>query len=540
MASTNNVTTDPNEYILTKHIEAEYFKTAVLPVFTDATSTFYPVAGANTPVDGYVACDLTTTWATTHDASSVPTTDEGGVFPLNALGNFAWSYRYDNNGRKIIARSFFLFDASSLTSSAIISSATFSVYVNTKSDSYGDSYSWFNVVQSSPAGTNNLVNSDYSQCGAVTNPTVGATHITAANITTSSYNDFPLNTTGLTWISKTSITKLGLREGHDATNNEIGAGSNLEVNIRGYFADQTGTTQDPKLVVVYTLYTTPTVTTQAVNNITSTTATGNGNVTADGGATITERGICWNTSTAPTTANSKATSTGTTGAFNASMTGLTASTSYYVRAYAINSEGTSYGNEVTFTTLNIPSLTTPTATAITTNTVTMGANVTSNGGAAITARGTCWGTSANPTTNCIAEGGTTTGVFTHSRTGLPSGTFIYYRGYATNSVGTGYSSDATFTTISPATVDWNNSNVQEITLAANRFFSFTNGKSGGIYTLILKQDGTGGRTVTWPTNVIWDGGDAPALSTAANAIGIVRFIYDGTNYLGFQVALNIH
>jgi len=92
----------------------------------------------------------------------------------------------------------------------------------------------------------------------------------------------------------------------------------------------------------------------------------------------------------------------------------------------------------------------------------------------------------------------------------------------------------------PATVDWNNSNVQEITLATCRSFTFTNGKSGGIYTLIIKQDGAGGRTVTWPENVEWDGGAAPALSTAANAVGLVKFIFDGTNYLGYAPALNIH
>lgn len=98
----------------------------------------------------------------------------------------------------------------------------------------------------------------------------------------------------------------------------------------------------------------PTVTTQAVSSISYTTATGNGNVTSDGGATITERGVCWNTSTNPTTSNSKATSAGTTGSFTASMTGLTASTHYYARAYAINSVGTSYGTNVEFDTLNNP------------------------------------------------------------------------------------------------------------------------------------------------------------------------------------------
>lgn len=101
----------------------------------------------------------------------------------------------------------------------------------------------------------------------------------------------------------------------------------------------------------------PTVTTAAATAITETTATGNGNVTSDGGATITERGVVWSTSSNPTTANSKATASGTTGTYTASITGLLANTLYHYRAYAINSAGTSYGADTTFTTLPSPTMT---------------------------------------------------------------------------------------------------------------------------------------------------------------------------------------
>lgn len=94
--------------------------------------------------------------------------------------------------------------------------------------------------------------------------------------------------------------------------------------------------------------TAPVVTTSAVSNVTMTTADGNGTVVSDGGDTITERGFCWNTSTNPTTANSKVTASGTTGGYSATMTGLSDGTLYYVRAYAINGIGTSYGSNVTF------------------------------------------------------------------------------------------------------------------------------------------------------------------------------------------------
>ena len=95
----------------------------------------------------------------------------------------------------------------------------------------------------------------------------------------------------------------------------------------------------------------PTVTTTAISAIDKTTATGGGEVTADGGADVTARGICWGTSQNPTVDSSHSTDGTGTGSFTSAMTGLTANTTYYVRAYATNSAGTAYGEEVSFTTL---------------------------------------------------------------------------------------------------------------------------------------------------------------------------------------------
>src|SRR5450759_197011 len=101
-----------------------------------------------------------------------------------------------------------------------------------------------------------------------------------------------------------------------------------------------------------------TLTTTAASAITATTATSGGNITSDGGSTITARGVCWNTSVSPTIANSKTIDGTGTGIFVSSVTGLTARTIYYVRAYATNSSGTAYGNELNFTTISsIPSVT---------------------------------------------------------------------------------------------------------------------------------------------------------------------------------------
>lgn len=117
--------------------------------------------------------------------------------------------------------------------------------------------------------------------------------------------------------------------------------------------------------------------------------------------------------------------------------------------------------------VSVPTLTTPTSTSIATTSATLGATVTSNGGAALTARGTVWGTSANPTGNSLAEGGTSVSAFTHSRTGMTANTLYYYRGYATNSAGTGYSPDGTFTTLHNAPNVGSGSDATTTSITAN-------------------------------------------------------------------------
>ncbi len=103
-----------------------------------------------------------------------------------------------------------------------------------------------------------------------------------------------------------------------------------------------------------TTATVPTVYTSSVSNITSSAATCGGNVTSDGGATVNARGVCWSTSPNPTISGNHTTNGTGTGSFASNITGLTGSTTYYVRAYATNSAGTSYGSQKTFTTTSAP------------------------------------------------------------------------------------------------------------------------------------------------------------------------------------------
>jgi hypothetical protein len=95
----------------------------------------------------------------------------------------------------------------------------------------------------------------------------------------------------------------------------------------------------------------PTLSTSAVSNLGTTTATSGGNVSADGGATVTARGVVWSTNPTPVVSLTTKTSNGTgTGTFSSSLTSLSPNTTYFVRAYATNSEGTAYGNEISFKT----------------------------------------------------------------------------------------------------------------------------------------------------------------------------------------------
>lgn len=119
--------------------------------------------------------------------------------------------------------------------------------------------------------------------------------------------------------------------------------------VKAYATNAAGTSYGSQ-TSFETLSAAPSVTSSGVTDLLDTTVTLGGNVTSDNGATVTERGIVYNISTNPTTANSKIVVTGTTGAYTGDATGLTPATTYYYRAYAINSYGTAYGENVTFKT----------------------------------------------------------------------------------------------------------------------------------------------------------------------------------------------
>ncbi len=95
----------------------------------------------------------------------------------------------------------------------------------------------------------------------------------------------------------------------------------------------------------------PTLTTVTVTSVTGTTAVSGGTITSDGNGAITAKGVCWATTTGPTITNSLTTDGTGSASFVSNLTGLSSGITYYVRAYATNSAGTAYGNEISFITI---------------------------------------------------------------------------------------------------------------------------------------------------------------------------------------------
>ena len=228
-----------------------------------------------------------------------------------------------------------------------------------------------------------------------------------------------------------------------------------EYHVRAYAQNKIGVAYGEEKIFTTSKETvSPTVTTAAITQITETTAVAGGDVTSDGGASVTERGVVYATTQNPTTNNIKVKSGTGTGSFTCNLTGLQANTTYYVRAYAMNEKGTAYGEEVTFITnkqIVLPSVTTAAITQITETGAVAGGVVTSDGGASVTERGVVYATTQNPTTadNKVSNG-SGTGSFTCNLTDLQPNTTYYVRAYATNEVGTAYGEEMSFTTETPA------------------------------------------------------------------------------------------
>jgi uncharacterized protein (TIGR02145 family) len=195
----------------------------------------------------------------------------------------------------------------------------------------------------------------------------------------------------------------------------------------------------------------PQVNTATTTGITSISAISGGNITSNGGGTIIARGGCWSTNQNPTVLLSTKTNEGKgLGSFVSNLTDLIGNTVYYVRAYATNTSGTTYGTQVSFSTTGIvlPTVVTSAVTSITGTTSISGGNVVSDGGSGIIERGICWSKSQNPTValSTKTSNGLGSGSFSSNLINLIPNTLYYVRAFATNSLGVNYGNQVNFTT----------------------------------------------------------------------------------------------
>ena len=231
--------------------EAAFWLSPVLLV--GASGTFYPDANTeSTSVDGNATrtpggLGAGESWANLRTGAGTSSSDSSA----DELA-IRWSADNVSNQWRIMTRGFFLFDTSSLTSGATISAATFSLYITilTAPTDATASKRELRVVSSNPASNTAIANSDYG--------TLGSTefgHITYSGVTLNAYNDVSLNASGLSNISKTGVSKFGTLSGADMDNSAPTWASFDTLSYQIKFADASGTTTDPKLVVTYTIVT---------------------------------------------------------------------------------------------------------------------------------------------------------------------------------------------------------------------------------------------------------------------------------------------
>ncbi len=191
--------------------------------------------------------------------------------------------------------------------------------------------------------------------------------------------------------------------------------------------------------------TSPAVETLPVSNITYTSAVLNGNVTSDGNVTLSERGFIYGTSS-DNLYYSVIASGAATGNYSYTLVGLTQGTTYYYKAYATNSIGTSYSDLASFETTAAAAPTVETSSAsIVSLSATFYGSVTSENGAEVTERGFVYGTTSDNLNQTVVASGTGTGSFSYQVSDLVAGLTYYYKAYATNSEGTEYGSMYNFT-----------------------------------------------------------------------------------------------
>jgi hypothetical protein len=237
------------------------YPVAPLPGLSYLTSTFYPDPHPETTTVDGLTFNYTggggVSWATIYGSAQ----GSGGAADNITSGNNQISGAGTTDTWNNVQRSFELFDTSALGDTDTIDAATCSIFGNTTKSNTGANTPGINVYSSNPASNTVLVLNDHFTCGT----TAYSTAIAYASWSTSAYNAYVFNATGLAAISKTGITKLSNYEStYDAANSPPAWVSGGDIIMSQKYADQTGTSEDPKLVVTHTAVGGPTRNTNAI------------------------------------------------------------------------------------------------------------------------------------------------------------------------------------------------------------------------------------------------------------------------------------
>lgn len=297
-----------------------------------------PVAGANSPCDASVRRAVTSETFTVLSSSSG---NSGNLETALTSNTPVLKASTTLNEFSEIVRKAFNFNTSALGSNIEITAVKLSLYITGKTQGLGkDSYG---VVSFTPVSTGAVPASAYQRFGSQ----LVSSLLTYDGITTNAYNDFILDANGIALINKTGVTSLGVRGEWDRSGSFGGTwASGANSDFVNQYADGAN---PPKLTIDY-IETIPTVTTAPESDITYNSIQANGNITSIGGSTPTRRGFQYNTVQYP---DKEVYEDGSfsTGVFDLTIPGLTPNTTYYYRAFARNSGGTSYGSWEAFTTL---------------------------------------------------------------------------------------------------------------------------------------------------------------------------------------------
>ncbi len=327
------VDADTEEVPYSAFIGAEY------PFTVPATLTAYPDASAETNTfDGNIHnATQDTSWATLRGVSGTSMVDD------NAYCYDSYSSSATSNQWKWISRSELLFDTSPIGSGKYLASAVFSIYGDTYYGANGSSS--LVVVSSNPASNTGVSLADFDNFG-----TTSFGSLAHSSFNATGYNDITLNASGLAAIAVSGITKLGTRGNYDVTGDTPPNWSASTTYGVRYCSSDMGAGYKPKLVVTYYTIVAPTMATSDASSVTVSAARLNGSVSDIGYATTTRYFEYGKTTSYELGTIDKG--VGGVGSYYHDLSGLDAGTMYYYRAKGVNSAGTGYGAQKSFTTLS--------------------------------------------------------------------------------------------------------------------------------------------------------------------------------------------